>query len=138
MVITYHENIMLRKKLISEKELSDINFESLEKVLICIENNLIDSDDNMYLNVDSSIAINNITTGSNVNTLRKVNFKPYGYDKMNIDKNLKKDKLYQLIDQFNGRKFNHGDFYFALLDNIHPFYDGNERACRILYVSNFS
>ena len=70
MVITYHENIMLRKTLISEKELSDINFQSLEKVLICIENNLIDSDDNMYLNVDSLIAINNITTGSNINTLR--------------------------------------------------------------------
>ena len=70
MVITYHENIMLRKTLISEKELSDINFQSLEKILICIENNLIDSDDNMYLNVDSLIAINNITTGSNINTLR--------------------------------------------------------------------
>ena len=92
----------------------------------------------MYLNVDSLIAINNITIGSNVNTLRKVNFKPYGYDKMNIDKNLKKDKLYQLIDQFNGRKFSHRDFYFALLDNIHLFYDRNERTCRILYVSNFS
>ena len=138
MVITYHENITLRKKLISEKELSGINFESLEKILICIESNLIDSDDNMYLNVDSLIAINNITTGSNVNTLRKVNFKPYGYDRMNIDKNLKEDKLYQLIDQFSGRKFNHRDFYFALLDNIHPFYDGNKRTCKILCVSNFS
>ena len=41
------------------------------------------------------------------------------------------DKL--LIDQFNERKFNHRDFYHALINNIHPFYDGNGRTCKILY-----
>ena len=46
-----------------------------------IENNLIDSDDNMYLTVASLIEINNITAGSN-DTLTKVNGKRYGFDKM--------------------------------------------------------
>ena len=66
------------KILIFEKELSDINFERLKNALVYIKNNLIDSDDNMYLNVDSLIDINNVITGSNNITLRK----PRGYDKM--------------------------------------------------------
>ena len=53
---------------------------------IHIENNLIDSDGGMYLTVDSLIEINNIITGSNNITLRKVNVKPYGFHKMYMDK----------------------------------------------------
>ena len=49
-----------------------------------------------------------------------------------MDKDLIKDKPDQLIDQFNERKFNHNDFYVALLDNIHPFFDGNG------IISNFN
>ena len=41
-----------------------------------------------------------------------------------MDKDLIEDKLCQLIDQ--------------LLDNIHPFYDGNGKTCKILFLSNFS
>ena len=37
------------------------------------------------------------------------------------------DKLYQLIDQFNEKNIIHEDFSFALLHNMHPFYDGNGR-----------
>ena len=48
------------------------------------------------------------------------------------------DKLYQLTDQFNERKIDHKDFYFVLRDNIHPFYDGNERTYKVFYVSNFN
>ena len=40
----------------------------------------------MYLTVDSLIKTNNIITGSNNITLRKVNVKPYGFDKMYMDK----------------------------------------------------
>ena len=40
-------------------------------------------------------------------------------DKMYMDKDLIEDKLYELIDQFNERKINHRNFYFALHDNIH-------------------
>ena len=50
------------------------------------ENNLIDSDNNIYLTVDSLIEITNITTTSNNITLRKVNVKPYRFDKMYMDK----------------------------------------------------
>ena len=50
------------------------------------ENNLIDSDNNIYLTVDSLIEITNITTASNNITLRKVNVKPYRFDKMYMDK----------------------------------------------------
>ena len=55
----------------------------------------------MYLTVDSLVEINNIISGSNNITLRKVNVKPYGFDKMYMDKELIEDKLYQIIDQFN-------------------------------------
>ena len=41
--------------------------------------------------------INN-TTGLNNITLRRVNIKPYGYDKIYMDKDLIEDKLYQLKD----------------------------------------
>ena len=55
----------------------------------------------MYLTVDSLIDINNVITGSNNITLRKVNIKLYGYDKMYLDKDLIEYKLHQLIHQFN-------------------------------------
>ena len=45
MVITCDEKIMLKEILLSEKGLSDINFERLKNVLVYIKNNLIDSDD---------------------------------------------------------------------------------------------
>ena len=54
------------------KGLSDINFERLKNTLVYIKNNLIDSDDKMYLSVDSLIDINNIITGLNNITLKKI------------------------------------------------------------------
>ena len=42
-------------------KMSNINFEKLKKALIYIKTNLIDSDNNMYLNVDLLIDISNIT-----------------------------------------------------------------------------
>ena len=55
------------KILISEKELTDPNYERLKKAMSNIENNLKDIDygGNMYLTVDSLIDINNIIFGSN-------------------------------------------------------------------------
>ena len=58
----------------------------------------------MYLPIDLLIEINNTITGSSNITLRKINVKPYRYDQMNMDNELIKDKMYQLIDQFNDRK----------------------------------
>ena len=57
--------------MLSEEELSDINFERLKNALTHIKNNLIDCD-NMYVTVDLLIYINNIITGSKNITLRKV------------------------------------------------------------------
>ena len=76
-----------------------------------IENNLIDSDGAMYLAVDSLIEVNNIINGLNNITLRKVNVKPYGFDKVYMDKELIENKLYQIIDQFNERKITSTKFH---------------------------
>ena len=57
---------------------------------------MIDSDGGMFLTVESLIEINNIITGSNNITLRKVNVKPYGFDKMYMDK--------EYLDHFNEKK----------------------------------
>ena len=72
--------------------------------MVYIKNSLIDSDGWLYMTADSLIEINSILTGSNSITLRKVNVKPYGFDKMHIDKAMIEAKLYQIIDQFNARK----------------------------------
>ena len=77
----------------------------------------------MYLTVDSFIDIKNIITGSNNVTSNKVNVKIWGYNKMYMDKDLMEDNLHELIDEFNEKKINHMDFYFAFLSNIHRFYD---------------
>ena len=52
---------------------------------------------------------------------------------------MKKDllELYELIDQYHERKINHTDFYFALLDNINPLQDENERTCEE-FATNFN
>ena len=57
-----------------------------------------------YLTVDSLTEIGNIITGSSNITLRKVIVKPYGFDKKCIDKDLIKDKLYQITHQFNEKE----------------------------------
>ena len=62
---------------------------------------MIDSDGNMYLTVAFSIDIDNIIIGLKNITLRKVKVKPYGFDKMYMEKELIEDKLYQTIDQLN-------------------------------------
>ena len=77
---------VIKEILITEKEFTETNYKRLQKALVYIENNLIDSDGGMYLAVDSLIEINNIITGSNNITLRKVNVKPYGFHKMYMDK----------------------------------------------------
>ena len=90
---------MCKKILISEKVSGYINFERLRKALIYIKSNLIDSDNKIYLTVDSLININNAIISSNNITLKIVNIKPYGHHKMYMNKDLKEHKLYQL-DQF--------------------------------------
>ena len=65
--------------------------------MVSIENVLIDSD--------------NIISRPNNITLRKINAKLYGFDKMYIDKELIEDNLYQIMDQFNERRITTKKFY---------------------------
>ena len=62
--------------------------------MVYLENNFIDSDDNKYLTVYSLIKINNTIIGPYKFFLRKVNLKPYGFDRIYIDKYLVENKLY--------------------------------------------
>ena len=65
----------------------------------------------MYLTDDLLIETNNIITGSNNITLRKVNVKPYGFDKMYMGKEIIEDKLYQIIDHFNENRTHLQKYY---------------------------
>ena len=100
---------IIKDILVSEEEFTETSYKRLQKALVYIKNNLIDTDGSMYLTADSLIAINNILTGSN-----NINVKPYGFDKMYIHKELIEDKLYQIIDQFNKRKITYTTFYSIL------------------------
>ena len=93
----------------------------MQETLLYIKYNLIDTDGGMYLKITSLIKINNVITGSNHITLRKVNVKPYGFDKMYMDNELIEDKLYQIINNFNERKITSTQFYLILLNKIDPF-----------------
>ena len=53
-----------------------------------MKNNLIDSDSNMFLTIDSLIQINNLVRASNNITLRKVSIKPYEFNKIYMDRDL--------------------------------------------------
>ena len=82
------------------------------------------------------IEIKNKITGSNSVTLRKVNVERYGSDKMCMDKDLIEDKCYQIIDHLNERKFTPVKLYLIVLNEIHPFYYGNGRTCKILFAND--
>ena len=90
----------------------------------------------MYLTVDSLIEINNIITGSNNITLRKVNVKPYGFNDMYMDKELIENKIYKIIDQINERKIISTKSYLILLNKIHRFYDRNVRTFKVLFAND--
>ena len=68
------------------------------------EKNLTDSHGCMYLTFESLIEMNNIVNGSNNITIRKVNVKLFGFDKMYMDKELIEGKLYQIIHWNNDKK----------------------------------
>ena len=69
----------------------------------------------MYFKVDSLIEINDMIISSNNVILKKVDVKPYRFDKV---------KLYQT------------KFFSILLNKIHWFYDRNGRTCKILFAND--
>ena len=64
---------MMKKHWSRKKKMSHINCNRFKKALIYLKDN---SDNNMYLVLDSLIETNNIITGSNNITLTKINTKP--------------------------------------------------------------
>ena len=97
--------------LISENEFTETSYENSQKALVYIKKNLIDTNGDMYLTIDTLIEINDIVSGSNKIALKKVNVKLYGFDKIYVDKELIERRLYQIMDQFNERKITATKFY---------------------------
>ena len=91
---------------------------------------MIDSDDNLYLTVNPLIEINDITTGWNNITLRKVSVKPQVFGKTYMDNDLVEDKHYH----FNERKTTLVNFYSTSLNKIHLNNDGNRKTSKIIYI----
>ena len=65
---------VLKETSISEKVFTETNYKRLQKTLLYIKNNLIDSNSGMHLTVDYLIEINNIITSSNNIALKKLMF----------------------------------------------------------------
>ena len=55
-----------------------------------------------------------------------------------MDKSLIEGALYQFANEFNERKFTHKQFCNIVLNLIHPFQDGNDRTCKILFVDQIN
>ena len=56
---------VMKEILISKKAFTETNYKILQKSLVYIKSNLVDSDGGMHLKFDSLIEVNNITIGSN-------------------------------------------------------------------------
>ena len=96
-----------REILIEEGEYNEPNYFLMQRDLECKNIYMTDKHGNLFLTVDSLIALNNINTGSHYIELRDINIKPKGYNKIYMSKSLVEPALYSLIDQFNDRKLSH-------------------------------
>ena len=117
-----------------EMEISELNILRLKSAYDFRKKYLIDQNNNLFLTVDSLISLNNIMTGSQNMHLRSCEVKPAGFNRRYMDSNKIEIALYGLVDDFNDRRITHRKFVLDFLDNIHPFVDGNDRTCKILFV----
>ena len=101
----------LIKILIDEKELTLLNLKRLTDAYIYKNTELVTSDGDLLLTVDSLITLNNIITGSNNLSLRSVNVRPAFYKKQYFDFTIIEFELYKLIDLFNDRYITNREFY---------------------------
>ena len=67
---------------------------------------------------------------------KKINVKPYRFDKMDMNKDLLEDKLYKIIDEFNEIKTTNAKFHSILVNEIQSFYDGNGRTSNIMFAND--
>ena len=127
----------LIKILTEEKELTALNLKRMINACNYKNSELINSDGDLFLTVDSLITLNNIILGSCNISLCCVNVKPAFYNKQYLDFSKIEFELYKLIDLFNDRYITHRDFCQTFLNKIHPFSDGNGRTCKILFEDRF-
>ena len=106
------ENLV--KILIDEKELTVTNLERLIQGRIYKDTELITTDNNLLLTVDSLITLNNIVTGSHNLSLRSVNVRPAFHKKQYMDFTKIEFELYKLVDAFNDRYITIRQFYHTL------------------------
>ena len=123
--------------LIEEKELTLLNLIRLSDALTYKYTELVTSDGDLLLTVDSLITLNNIITGSKNLSLRSVNVKPAFFNRQYLDFSKIEFELYKLVDLFNDRYITKRQFCQTFLDKIHPFHDGNGRTCKILFEIRF-
>ena len=135
--MTRTQLINLIKILIEEKELTTLNLKRMVDACNYKNTELINSDGDLFLTVDSLITLNNIILGSRNMSLHCVNVKPAFYNKKYLDFSKIEFELYKLVDLFNDRYITHRDFYQTFLNEIHPFLDGNGRTCKILFENRF-
>ena len=117
-----------------EKEMNEVNFSRMVKAYKYIQRELLTTDGNLFLTVDSLITLNNIITNSNSILLRQTNVKPAGYNKQYMHFNYIESELYRLIDQFNDRYISKRYFIKKFLNEIHPFLDGNGRLVKLCFI----
>ena len=129
------ENLI--KILIDEKELTLLNLEHLIQTRIYKNTELVTTDGDLLLTVDSLITLNNIITGSDNLSLRSVNVRPAFYKNQYLHFTKIEFELYKLVDLFNDRYITNKEFYYGFLNEIHPFLDGNGRTCKILFEDRF-
>ena len=119
------------------KEINEANFSRMVKAYKYIQRELLTSDGDLFLTVDSLITLNNIITNSNNICLRQSKVKPAGYNKQYMYFDQIESELYRLIDQFNDRYISKRYFFKKFLDEIHPFLDGNNRLIKLCLIIQF-
>ena len=117
-----------------EKEMNEVNFFRMVQAYKYIQRELLTTDGDLFLTIDSLITLNNIIANSNNILLRQTNVKAAGYNKQYMHFNYIESELYRLIDQFNDRYISKRYFIKKFLNEIHPFLDGNGRLVKLCFI----
>lgn len=127
------EHKLLTQILIEEGEFNELNLNRLRMAYIFKKKFLTNTENDLYLTLDSLIEINNIILNKHNQNLRQTQVKPLGYDFQYMHFSEIKTNLQYLIDKFNERKLSKIAFFRKFL-HIHPFLDGNGRTVKILMI----
>ena len=117
-----------------EKEINEDNFLRMITAYKYVRSELLTTEGDLFLTIDSLITLNNIITNSNNLFLRQTNVKPAGYNKQYMHFNYIESELYRLVDQFNDRYISKRYFIKKFLNEIHPFSDGNGRLVKLCFL----